>query len=120
MLNEFLNKKFSGKNIDDLISFLNDLDENYSWDGGICESGLPITYSRSFTEYFVLYERKLQNCIFVKCKKKPKSISEIVVNMYDNTFDLIVDSMITINYDLENLKIINIQKELEELNATTI
>lgn len=116
MLNDYLINKFKGKKIDELISFLNDLDEKYYWEGGVCQEGMPIKYSIIDTSYFVLYERTLQNCIFVKCKKRHKTLSELVSDFYIDPYDLIIHSCITINYDLENLNVLDLKKELEELN----
>lgn len=116
MLNNYLIERFSGKKIDDLISFLNDLDEKYYWEGGVCQEGMPIKYSTFDTSYVVLYERSLQNCIFVKCKKKHKTLTELVSDFYIDPYDLVIHSCITLNYDLESLEINDLKKELEELN----
>jgi hypothetical protein len=65
MIDNFLTEQFKGQEIDVLLDFLNDLDDNYDWQGGLAE--FPnITLANNYN-YFMFVENSTENIILAKC-----------------------------------------------------
>lgn len=122
MTNDFLTTQFVGKHIADLMEFLDSLDKDYNWEGGVITSGLPIEYSREIYEYVIIIEKTLFTTLLVKCAKKYKVNTSFSLNLDDDflNYDLIVDKVGTLNYSEANGDLYELAKELNSNASRTI
>lgn len=65
MIDTYLTEQFKGQEIDVLLDFLNDLDDNLDWQGGLAE--FPHINLKNNYNYFMFVENSTENVVFAKC-----------------------------------------------------